>query len=92
MILGIFWVQRFREDQVYDPPKRPNSNFLRTAVKAFKGKALDVPETLPRAGLENIENSNKKAIETLQPWSAGRYKSNIRIIVKPRLNRDLQSV
>lgn len=34
-------------------------------MKAFNRKALDVPETMPRSGLESVEaSSNKKAIET----------------------------
>ena len=92
MILGVFFgTQRFREDQGYDSPQKdPTSNFLRTAVKAFNRKALDVPETVPRGGLESVESKlqQKKPLKPFQPWfSAGRCKSNIRIIVKPRLNR-----
>lgn len=63
-----FGCKWFREDQdqvLWFPQKDPNSNFLRTAVKAFNRKALDVPETMPRSGLESVEaSSNKKAIET----------------------------
>ena len=51
-----------RQDQGYDSPQKdPTSKFLRTAVKAFNRKALDVPETMPRGGLENVESSQQKS-------------------------------
>ncbi len=97
--LAYFGVQRFVRTRFMIRQNGHNSNFLRTAVKAFNKKALELPETMPRAGLESVESSKKTPLKhalyschrLYTPNSqtlVGRYKSNIRNIVKPRLNRD----